>query len=124
MKKHLAWFIVVAFAALVPIWAQTADEINDGSNNAGTDTDKKLNAAYRQLIRKIQTEDKQRSAIVIAQLRETQRAWLKFLDAQVQFVGLYNNIGSASARNAGMSSYRAELTEERIKDIVDVPNPF
>ena len=124
MKKPLAWFVVVAFAALVPIWAQTAAEVNEGADSSSVNSDKKLNAAYQKLIREIQTADKEHSDIVIAQLRETQRAWLKFCDAQVQFVGLYNNIGSASARNAGMSSYRAELTEQRIKDLNDVPNPF
>jgi uncharacterized protein YecT (DUF1311 family) len=62
--------------------------------------------------------------MLVARLRESQRAWLKYRDAQVAFVGIHANIGSASSRTLGMTSYSAELTKERIKDLTAVPNPF
>ena len=124
MKKQLMWFLVIAFAMLAPVWAQTAREVNDDAAKADAESDKKLNTAYQKLIKQIQGDDKDRAAMVTAQLREAQRAWLKYRDAQVQFVGIYNNIGSASARNAGMSSYQSDLTNERIRDLTDIPNPF
>ncbi|MGB8353749.1 MAG: lysozyme inhibitor LprI family protein [Chthoniobacteraceae bacterium] len=124
MKKQLMWFLVIAFAVLAPVWAQTAREVNDDAAKVDAASDKKLNTAYQKLIKQIQGDDKDRAAMVTAQLREAQRAWLKYRDEQVQFVGLYNNIGSSSARNAGMSSYQSDLTNERIKDLTDVPNPF
>jgi uncharacterized protein YecT (DUF1311 family) len=124
MKKRLACFFAVALAAFAPIWAQTAPELNEASNQAGAAADKKLNAAYQSLIKEIESGDKRRASMVLTQLREAQRAWLKYRDAQVSFVGAYNDIGSSSARNAGMSSYSVELTGQRIKDLKEVPNPF
>jgi uncharacterized protein YecT (DUF1311 family) len=124
MKKHLALIVVAAFAAFIPVWSQTAQQVNDDAATSDAAADKKLNAAYQKLIKQIQANDKERATVVIGQLREAQRAWLKYCDAQVQFVGTYNEIGSASARNAGMSSYRTDLTEQRVKDLQDVPNPF
>jgi uncharacterized protein YecT (DUF1311 family) len=56
--------------------------------------------------------------------RQAQRAWLKYREAQVQFVGTYYGIGSSSARAAGLSSYSNELTKNRIAELADVPDPF
>jgi len=124
MKKHLAWFLAAAFAAMVPLWAQTAGEIDRGAEKLESESDKKLNVVYQKLIRQIQADDKEHAAAIIAQLRESQRAWLKYCDAQTKFVALYNNIGSASARNVGVTSYHADLIKQRIKDLADVPNPY
>lgn len=89
------------------------------------DDDKKLNAAYEHLIKDIRAHnDKDRAELIIGNLRESQRAWLKYREAQLSFVGTYNDVGSGSARAAGLAQYSHELTEDRIKAFGAVPNPF
>ena len=118
-------FVFVALFFSTTLYAQSGSETYAEANNINAEADKQLNAAYDQLIKSIRADnDKDRAEILVARLRESQRAWLKYRDAQVDFVGIHANIGSASSRNAGMTSYSAELTKERIKDLTTVPNPF
>jgi len=105
--------------------AQQPQELYDEAAKAVAAADQRLNAAYGKLIDDIKKSNGQdRAKMVIEQLRESQRAWLKYREAQVHFVGLYSDIGSSSARAAGLSSYNVELTNSRIADLVNVPNPF
>ncbi|MFI4987749.1 MAG: lysozyme inhibitor LprI family protein [Alphaproteobacteria bacterium] len=122
---------VIVLALLLPVAAfpqaaraQQAKELYDESAKADAAVEKKLNAAYQKLIHQIQANDAERAAMVSEALRASQRAWLKYREAQLQFVGLYNDIGSSSARAVGIGSYNVELTESRIHDLESVPNPF
>ena len=123
-------FFAVGTAALLvgtPWWlsAQSSREVNAEANAIDTKEDKKLNAAYETLIKDIRAHhDKDQAEFIISSLRESQRAWLKYREAQIAFVGTYNEIGSPSARNAGLALYSRELTEARIKDFQGVPDPF
>jgi|SRR5262245_36958963 len=125
--KHLTKLLVLFVALLLPMTlsAQSGSETYEEAKKINAEADKELNAAYDQLIKSIRADnDKDRAELLVARLRESQRAWLKYRDAQVAFVGINANIGSASSRALGMASYSAELTKERIKDLTTVPNPF
>jgi uncharacterized protein YecT (DUF1311 family) len=118
----------LAFCALaIPafVLAQSGRELYSEANAMSAEADKKLNSAYDHLIKSIRAgEGKDRADLVVERLRESQRAWLKYRDAQVAFIGTYADIGSSSARAAGMAGYSVELTEQRIRDLNEVPNPF
>ena len=126
MKRLLiAVCFVLLLAAPLFVLAQSGREIYAEANTVADKDDKKLNAAYEALIKDIRTHnDKDRAELVINNLRESQRAWLKYRETQLDFVGTYNKIGSASARNAGLALYSHEITEARIADFQGVPNPF
>ena len=126
MKRYLI-AVCLLFLLATPLFvlAQSAREVNAEANAITAKDDKKLNAAYEALIKDIRAHnDKDRAERVIGDLRESQRAWLKYREAQLGFVGVYNNIGSPSARNVGLAQYSHELTEARITDFQGVPDPF
>jgi len=125
MRPRLPWLpaLLVAGTLSFGTAAQEPKTLYESADKSDAALDRKLNAAYQDLIRQIQKDDPDRM-IVIDKLRETQRAWLKYREAQIEFVGLYNDIGSASARRAGLGSYNIEITERRIADLKAVPNPF
>ncbi len=107
------------------VLGQSSRELYAEANAIAAQDDKKLNAAYETLIKDIRAHhDKDQAEFIISRLRESQRAWLKYREAQLSFVGTYQEIGSASARQAGLAQYSHELTEGRIKDFQVVPNPF
>lgn len=125
--KHPTKLLLVFVALFLPttLSAQSGPEIHAEADKIKAEADEKLNAAYDQLIKSIRADNEQdRAELLVARLKESQRAWLKYRDAQVAFVGIHANIGSASSRALGMASYSAELTKERIKDLTTVPNPF
>lgn len=125
--KHPLKLLFVFVGLFLPtvLSAQSGPEIYAEANKINAEADKKLNAAYDQLIKNTKADnDKDRAELLVARLKESQRAWLKFRDAQVAFVAIHANVGSASSRALGMASYNAELTEQRIKDLTTVPNPF
>ena len=125
--KHLTkvLFVLVALSLSTTLSAQSGSEAYAEAHKISAEADKELNAAYDQLIKSIRADnEKDRTELLVARLKESQRAWLKYRDAQVAFVGIHANIGSASSRAIGMASYSADLTKERIKDLTTVPNPF
>jgi uncharacterized protein YecT (DUF1311 family) len=125
MKHAIHLLVLVALLLPMTVTAQSGSEIYSEANRINAEADKKLNAAYNQLVKSIRAEnEKGRAELLVTRLRESQRAWLKYRDAQVAFVGVHANIGSASSRTLGMASYSVELTEQRIKDLTTVPNPF
>ena len=125
--KSTANLLLVFVALFLPatLSAQSGPELRAQADKIYAEADKKLNAAYEQLLKSIKADnEKDRAELLVARLRESQRAWLRYRDAQVAFVAMHANIGSASARALGMASYSAELTEQRTKDFTTVPNPF
>ncbi len=125
--KHPTKLLFLFVALFLPtiLSAQSGSETYAEANKINIEADKQLNAAYDQLIKSIRADnEKDRAELLVARLQESQRAWLKYRDAQVAFVGIHANIGSASSRTLGMASYSAELTKERINDLTTVPNPF
>lgn len=125
--KHLTNLLALFLALFLPttLFAESGSETYAEANKINAEADKELNAAYDQLIRSIRAEnDKERADLLLARLQDSERAWLKYRDAQVAFVGIHSDVGSASSRAIGMASYSAELTKQRIKDLTTVPDPF
>jgi|SRR5919108_1987804 uncharacterized protein YecT (DUF1311 family) len=125
--KQLTRLLFVFYVLFLPMTlsAQSGAEMYADANKISAEADKQLNAAYNQLIKSIRSDnEKDRAEVLVARLKESQRAWLKYRDTQVAFVGMYANIGSASSRALGMASYSAELTKQRVKNLTTVPNPF
>ncbi len=121
-SKTFAGFAPFFIAAA--LFAQSASDLSADTDKMLADADKQLNAAYQRLVKSIRDEGGANADLDLESLRDSQRAWLKYRDAQVAFVGTHADIGSASARAAGMAEYSVELTKARIKDLDDVPNPF
>jgi uncharacterized protein YecT (DUF1311 family) len=118
-------FVWIALILPATLYAQSGGEASAEANQIYAKADKNLNAAYEHLIKSIRSsKDKATAESLIQSLRESQRAWLKFRDAQVAFVGVHADVGSAAARAVGLAAYSAELTEQRIKDLKEVPDPF
>jgi len=124
MRCALKVLVLVA-GLMVPrfLLAQSAGEADGDASKMEAVADKQLNEAYQHLIKSIRDGGGANADLDIEALRESQRAWLKYRDAQVAFVGTHADVGSASARDAGMASYSIVLTKQRIKDLEDVPNP-
>lgn len=124
--KTISKFLLFFAAFVVPelVSAQSAREFYDTAKEIEAEADIQLNTAYQHLVESIETSDNFNRDLVIQRLRESQRAWLKYRDAQASFVALHAQIGSSSARALGTASYSAELTTLRIKDLENVPNPF
>ena len=100
--KHPTKLLFVFVALFLPtaLFAQSGPEIYAEANKINAEADKELNAAYDQLIKSIRADnEKDRAELLVARLQESQRAWLKYRDAQVAFVGIHANIGSASSRD-------------------------
>jgi uncharacterized protein YecT (DUF1311 family) len=126
MKVPVVLLVCLASAVASSVApAQQARQLYDEAANSDAEADRQLNAAYGKLIDDIKkNNDPERAKMKIDLLRQVQRAWLKYREAQVQFVGTYNDIGSSAARAAGLSSYNLELTKRRIAELADVPDPF
>ncbi len=125
--RHVSKLFFVSIALILPvmIFAQSGRELYAEANKINAEADKKLNAAYAELIKNIRADnEKDQAEFVVKSLRESQRAWLTYRDAQVAFVGTHANIGPSSSRALGLATYSAELTEQRIKEFEAVPNPF
>src|SRR6187455_1511689 len=92
-------FLFVALFLPTTLLAQSGSETYAEANKINAEADKELNAAYDQLIKSIRADaDKDRAELLVARLQASQRAWLKYRDAQVAFVGIHANIGSTSSR--------------------------
>jgi uncharacterized protein YecT (DUF1311 family) len=72
--------------------------------------DERLNKLYGGLIKRLSPEGK-------ARLREAQRAWLKFRDAECLYAVGGPSLGIGSGRNSQMAICDKEVTERRIEDM-------
>ncbi len=74
--------------------------------------DKELNGAYKQLIEKLPKESRKN-------LRNSQKAWLKFRDAEFEFLSenfTRERFGSSFVISIG--SYRTEIIKTRVKELL------
>lgn len=124
MRHLVLWFLLSASTCFGEDSGDSAKGLYAASAKAEEDVDHKLQAAYDQLIKKITETGGLNAPLWIQRLEASQKAWKTYRETQVTFVGYYNDIGSSSARAAGMAMYYEELTKKRIDDLKEVPNPY
>jgi Uncharacterized protein conserved in bacteria len=112
MKAYLILaFIVVAGGSVGDLPAQTQSAMNAETASEFRAADEALNTVYRQIL-EAYAEDQ----VFLANLREAQRAWIAFRDAQLKMKypdrepGYYGSIQPVCEAN-----YLAALTQERTK---------
>ena len=121
--RTLATAIILTICGVV--FAETVADLKDAAARIETETQTRLQVAYDKLVASIKADsESDRHELELQRLAEAQKAWIAFREAQVAFVATHANIGSASARMLGAANYSKELTELRIKDLENVPNPF
>ncbi len=117
--------LAAAFMAFpTMLCAQSREDMYNNAKKAEAAADKKLNAAYNSLIQSIRKEqDQQIADFLVKRLQKSQRAWLQFRNAQIDFVSKYQYLGYSYIRAAKIASYKTELTASRTKELAHVPDP-
>ena len=93
--------------------AQTQGEMNQDAAGEFKAADKELNAIYQQILEDYADDD-----VFLANLKEAQRCWIDFRDAQLKMKypdrepGYYGSIQPVCEM-----TYLAELTQDRIKTL-------
>ena len=108
---------IIALIVVGALWteagAQTQGEMNQDAAGEFKAADKELNAIYQQIL-----EDYADDETFIANLKEAQRCWITFRDAQLKMKypdrepGYYGSIQPMCE-----AMYLTELTQERIKTL-------
>ena len=113
-KSILTIFALIVVGALwTEAGAQTQGEMNQDAAGEFKAADDKLNAIYQQIL-----EDYADDETFIANLKEAQRCWITFRDAQLKMKypdrepGYYGSIQPMCE-----AMYLTELTQERIKTL-------
>lgn len=102
-------FLLIGKAAL----SQTQQEMNQQAHAAYQQADKKLNTVYRKILSLYKAD-----AVFIANLKESQRIWIKFRDAEMKMKypdrepGFYGSIHPLC-----WSNYLEQLTEQRTEKL-------
>lgn len=105
----LALFVAVdAGAAPACDAPKTTTELMECSGEAFEQADARLNASYRRLMSLLDEEGQRK-------LREAQRAWIAFRDANAAFAGDINRGGTAEGLN--ILGTRTRMTEERASEL-------
>src|SRR5204863_9612450 len=90
-------FVFVALFLSTTLSAQSGSEIYDEANKISAEADKQLNSAYDQLIKSIRADnEKDRAELRVARRQESQRACLKYRDAEGAFVRIQADYRSSS----------------------------
>ena len=97
--------------------AQTQTELNDCAGNDLVKADKDLNITYQRILKKYAKD-----ALFVKRLKEAQRAWLAFRDAQIQMKFPTSSAAESTVQYGTVypmcsASYKAELTEQRTKQL-------
>lgn len=112
MKNVLLLILFLLFSHIGV--AQTQLEMNEEANEAYKKADKELNAVFNKTLQEYQSDAK-----FIAKLRASQRAWIKFRDAEVeaQFPETDKRGQYGSVYPMCWSMALTDLTKERIKKL-------
>ena len=118
MKRSISTTIIALclYLSLVPALGQTQLELNEESAKALKKADDALNAAYKELLAKLDDEGK-------TKLQAAEKAWIKFRDAECESAAddyrggsikplIYNNCTKAltETRTADLKARLKELT--------------
>lgn len=114
MKRTVIAFVAGALCALALVvprpvaHAQTQYEMNRGESRNYAKADAELNRVYARLTKKLDKEG-------VAKLKKSQRAWIAYRDAEMEFAADTARGGSMSPML--YSGAGAQLTKDRIKDL-------
>lgn len=115
MRKSL-FIVLIALSHSLTAFSQAQPDIYQNVSKAYTDADKRLNEVYQQIL-----EKHKENAVFIKNIRNAQRFWIKYRDAQfeVNFPesnGQYNRNKLTTAQ----ADYLAKLTDERTKILREI----
>jgi hypothetical protein len=113
-RSFLPIIALIVFGALwTEASAQTQGEMNQDAAGEFKAADKELNAIYKQILEDYADDD-----VFLANLKEAQRCWIDFRDAQLKMKypdrepGYYGSIQPVCEM-----TYLTELTQDRIKTL-------
>lgn len=106
---------IIALILVVTPWtearAQTQDDLEDQTTSEFQSADKELNAIYRKILEEYADDD-----AFLASLKEAQRCWIAFRDAQLKMKYPDREPGHyGSVQPMCEMMYLTELTQDRIK---------
>jgi uncharacterized protein YecT (DUF1311 family) len=102
----LLLFVGTGLSALM---AQTQGDMNEDAEDAFRAADKELNATYQKILREYSDDE-----VFLESLREAQRCWVAFRDAQLKMKYPDREPGHyGSIQPMCEAEYLAELTQER-----------
>lgn len=111
MKSTITLLAIAALAAAPFAQAQTQGEMNAETAAEFNAADKRLNSIYQQII-----ADNADDEVFIASLKEAQRCWIAFRDAQLKMKYPDRQPGHyGSVLPSCEAMYLTELTNDRIK---------
>jgi len=96
----------------ISLFGQTQDEMNIQAKSDYEKMDKELNQVYQKLL-----QDYKRDTIFIKSMKDAQRQWIKFRDAQVKMKYPPYKDGGESVLPMCRNYYLKELTTNRIKEL-------
>jgi len=102
--KFILPFLFVSLSSLTPLMAQTSQQLSETAATELEVSDKTMNEIYQKLLKILNDEGKKR-------LRETQRAWVIYRDAQAGFDS-HHFAGGTAERLEQLGSLNL-LTKER-----------
>lgn len=110
MKKLFLVFVIGVVS--IGLYGQTQLELNTKSKVEFEKTDKELNKIYLKILFEYKSD-----AIFINNMKEAQRQWIKFRDAQIKMkYPSYKDV-NLSVKQMCINYYLKELTTNRIKEL-------
>ena len=103
-------FFAGSVALTVPANAQTTAEMNERANRDYDKADKAMNSAYKKLLGRLNKKAK-------ARLKKAQIAWLKFQDAEADFLDCEIEDGEGTIQGVIHPSNLQEITEKRTREL-------
>jgi len=110
MKKII--LVGILWVMFINLFGQTQVELNNLAKSEFDKTDNELNQVYQKLL-----QDYKSDSVFIKSMKEAQRQWIKFRDAQVKMKYPQYKDADESVLPMCRNYYLKELTTNRIKEI-------
>jgi uncharacterized protein YecT (DUF1311 family) len=113
-RKYMKKIILVCILSVmfIGLFGQTQEEMNINAKSEYEKTDKELNQVYQKLL-----QDYKSDTVFIKCMKEAQRQWIKFRDAQVKMKYPPYKDSGESVLPMCRNHYLKELTVIRIKEL-------
>jgi uncharacterized protein YecT (DUF1311 family) len=111
--------ILLTFCLLLPV-IKSYSQTKEYSRTYFDHSDKKLNEVYQELIDENSSDD-----IFIKNLKASQKAWIQFREAQFKLVYPdQTSVENSDALSNNELLYLAHLTDDRTRELLDLPQNF